>query len=71
MIDPGRKDKLVLITGANNLHGIGAAIARGFATQGSKVFLHFFRRNDISTQREGDSKTTGPGDSLPATNQVR
>jgi len=64
MIDPGLKGRLVLITGANNPHGIGAAIARGFARQGSKVFLHFFRRKDIPTKREADSKATVPGDSF-------
>ncbi len=43
MIDPGLKDKVVLITGANNPYGIGAATARAFAAQGARVFLHFFR----------------------------
>ncbi len=42
MIDPGLNGKVVLITGANNPHGIGAAIARAFAVQGAKVFLHYF-----------------------------
>jgi NAD(P)-dependent dehydrogenase (short-subunit alcohol dehydrogenase family) len=28
MIDPGLKDKTVLVTGGNNPHGIGAATAR-------------------------------------------
>src|SRR5215472_8189770 len=42
MIDPGLTDKVVLITGANNPYGIGAAIGRAFAAQGSRVFLHFF-----------------------------
>ncbi len=36
----GLKDKVVLITGANNPCGIGAAIAESFAKQGSKIFLH-------------------------------
>ena len=31
MIDPGLKDKVVLVTGGNNPFGIGAAIARAFA----------------------------------------
>jgi len=44
MIEPGLKEKVVLITGANNPHGIGAGIARAFAAQGSKVFLHYFRQ---------------------------
>jgi 3-oxoacyl-[acyl-carrier protein] reductase len=43
MIDPGLKDKVALITGGNNPFGIGAAIARSFASHGAKVFLHYFR----------------------------
>jgi 3-oxoacyl-[acyl-carrier protein] reductase len=44
MIDPGLNDKTVLITGGNNPFGIGAAIARAFASHGAKVFIHFFRQ---------------------------
>jgi len=40
-IYPSIRDKVVLITGAN--HGIGAATAGNFASQGAKVFLTFFR----------------------------
>jgi len=43
MLDPGLRDKVVLVTGANNPHGIGAAVARAFAAQGASVFLHYFR----------------------------
>lgn len=41
MIDTGLKDRVVLITGAN--HGIGAATAKAFAAEGSKVFITFLR----------------------------
>ena len=44
MIDPGLKDKVALITGGNNPFGIGAAIARAFASHGAKVFIHYFRQ---------------------------
>lgn len=43
MIDPGLKDKHVLITGANNPQSIGAAIARQFAQAGAKVCLSYLR----------------------------
>lgn len=43
MIDPQLEGKVVLVTGANNPHGIGAAIARAFAQQGAKVLLSYLR----------------------------
>ena len=39
MIDYGLKDKVALITGANNPQGIGAATAFAFAREGAKVVL--------------------------------
>ena len=43
MIDTGLKGKIVLVTGCNNLYGIGAATAKAFAAEGARVFLHYFR----------------------------
>ena len=43
MIDYGLKDKVALITGANNPQGIGAATALAFAREGAKVVLVFKR----------------------------
>jgi 3-oxoacyl-[acyl-carrier protein] reductase len=40
MIDPGLNKKVALVTGGNNLHGIGAAIARNLAFHGAHVFIH-------------------------------
>ena len=42
-IDPELQDKVVLVTGANNPFGIGAAIAEGFAMQGASVFITYWR----------------------------
>ncbi len=58
MIDPGLEDKVVLITGANNPYGIGAATARAFAAQGACVFLHFFRSPPTHSEPE---QMHGPG----------
>ncbi len=58
MIDPGLNGKVVLITGANNPYGIGAATAKAFAAQGARVFLHFFRSSPTHSEPE---QTRGPG----------
>ena len=43
MIDYGLKDKVAIITGANNPWGIGATTALAFARQGAKVVLVYKR----------------------------
>ena len=43
MIDYGFKDKVAIITGANNPQGIGAATALAFAREGAKVVLVYKR----------------------------
>ena len=43
MIDYGLKDRVALITGANNPWGIGATTARAFAREGAKVVLVYKR----------------------------
>ena len=43
MVDYGLKDRVVLITGANNPQGIGAATARAFAREGARVVLVYKR----------------------------
>ncbi len=46
MIDPGLTDKVAVVTGGNNPHGIGAATARALAAQGVVVLIHFFRQTE-------------------------
>ena len=43
MVDYGLKDKVVIVTGANNPYGIGANTALAFAKEGSKVVLVYKR----------------------------
>jgi len=40
---PELKDKVAIVTGANNEMGIGASIAKALASNGVKVMLHFYR----------------------------
>ena len=57
MVDYGLKDRVALITGANNPQGIGAATALAFAREGAKVVLVYkklFRAFDASkTDKNG------------------
>ncbi|MEJ2305664.1 MAG: SDR family NAD(P)-dependent oxidoreductase [Anaerolineales bacterium] len=57
MIDPQLENKVVLISGAN--HGIGAATAKAFAAQGSKVFITYYR--DQSGYSEEPTTEISPG----------
>jgi 3-oxoacyl-[acyl-carrier protein] reductase len=61
MIDPGLEGKVVLVTGANNPHGIGAAVARAFAKQGCKVFLHYLRQAVPGAKGARSAEPTEPG----------
>jgi 3-oxoacyl-[acyl-carrier protein] reductase len=61
VIDPQLTDKVVLITGANNPHGIGAGIARAFAAQGAKVFLHYFRPTGLPPRHKESGDDFSPG----------
>ena len=50
MIDLQLEGRIVLITGAN--HGIGAATARAFGTQGAQVFITFYRDTSRYSRQE-------------------
>jgi 3-oxoacyl-[acyl-carrier protein] reductase len=62
MIDPGLKEQVVLVTGANSPWGIGAATARAFAAQGASVFLHYLRQ---SSEDFGDIDVDAPSADTP------
>jgi 3-oxoacyl-[acyl-carrier protein] reductase len=66
MIDPGLQDKVVLVTGANNPHGIGAATAEAFAAQGASVFITFLRsrpeRAEFGVDAAAAETATSPGE---------
>ena len=66
MLDPGLNGKVVLVTGANNPHGVGAAVAQAFAAQGTKLFLHYFRQTNT-----GAEDTNSPGDDFYRAQQVK
>jgi len=70
MIDPGLKEKVVLITGANNPYGIGAGIARAFAAQGAKVFLHYLRQTGTSPL-DAAGEASSPGESFYRSQQAK
>lgn len=62
MIDPGLKNKVVLVTGGNNPYGIGAAVAKAFAAQSANSFIHFFRQEiDFRYKDRRNSHSQEPG----------
>jgi len=71
MIDPGLREKVVLVTGANNPYGIGAAVAGAFAAQGARVFLHYFRQSHTSVPDAQSSGLTSLGESFYYSQQFK
>ena len=57
MLDYGLKDRVAIVTGANNPQGIGAATALAFAREEAKVILVYkkiARDYDEGKERLGD-----------------
>ena len=71
MIDPGLREKVVLVTGANSPSGIGAAVAGAFAAQGARVFLHYFRQSHTSVRDAQSSGLTSLGESFYYSQQLK
>lgn len=59
MIDTGLKNKVAIVTGANNPYGIGAGIAKALVTQEVNAFLHYFRCGDGKQSSVGDDDLRG------------
>ena len=56
MADYGFKDKVAIVTGANNPQGIGAATVLAFAREGARVVLVYQRvRRDYDERRTGEN----------------
>ena len=66
MIDYGLKDRVALITGANNPWGIGATTAMAFAREGAKVVLVYKK-----VDRPFDATKTGKSHRRSRTNTPR
>jgi 3-oxoacyl-[acyl-carrier protein] reductase len=72
MIDPKLDSKVVVITGANNPCGIGAGVAKAFAAQGAKVFLHYFRPGSKDKKKESLShEASSPGEAFYYAQQMK
>jgi 3-oxoacyl-[acyl-carrier protein] reductase len=69
MIYTALDDKVVVVTGANNPLGIGAAVAKAFAAQRAKVFLHYFRSENPS--HRGSGNASSPGQAFYYSQQVK
>ena len=71
LLDPKLRDRVALVTGTNNPHGIGAAVAQAFAVQGAKVFLHYFRWTPQSRADSNSKKSSPPGESFYYSQQTK
>jgi 3-oxoacyl-[acyl-carrier protein] reductase len=67
MIQAALDGKVVVVTGANNPCGIGAAVVKAFAAQGANTFIHYFRRKDSEPD---ESTMAGPGEAFYSSQQA-
>lgn len=72
MIDPGLRNKVALVTGANNPLGIGAAIARALASHGLPVFIHYYRHEaEFGDKQRSPDQLSAPGLPLYSQQQTK
>jgi 3-oxoacyl-[acyl-carrier protein] reductase len=71
LLDPKLREKVVLVTGTNNPHGVGAAVAQAFGAQGAKVFLHYFRWAPGSGADSQSKVDSSPGESFYYSQQTK
>ena len=60
MSDARLRGRVVLVTGGNNPHGIGAATAKAFAAEGARVLVHFFRGHYARHRTPDDGERSDP-----------
>lgn len=60
-MDTGLKGKVALITGANNPYGIGAAIAKALASEGVKIFIHYYSHDANFPVAQSNTNRNIPG----------
>lgn len=58
-MDTKLKNKVALVTGANNPFGIGAAIAKALSKEGVKVYLQYFRSTKLNYSSEINNEKFG------------
>lgn len=64
MINPGLTDKVAIVTGANNPHGIGAGVALALADQGVAILLHYYRGSWKGGNEAGATESNEPGEAF-------
>lgn len=71
MIDTGLENRVVVVTGANNPYGIGAGVAKAFASQGARVLLHYFRTQRPTSSSEASVNEATAGEAFYYAQQAK